>query len=211
MKIPPIFPKTASILLALAGSVSGLQADTITGIISFSGTTTIDSSSFVTGTRFTSFQNVFVGAPSALTGDYLGTSSSAVTMTPFTWMPATASTPINPLWTFLSGGLTYSFNLSALHEDYASPTGLLLSGLGTAYITGVGVDKKMSDGSWNFSAQTLGFSTFTFSSSTASSTDAPAPLVSDGGSTAILLSGALLLGLGVVGRKPFDRKVAQLA
>jgi len=129
--------KTTSVILALTGSALSLQAIPvpISGAISFSGTSTIDGTSFVTATRFTEFESVFVGAPSALSGDYVGTSGAAVIMTPFTWSPSTASTPINPLWTFISGGNTYSFDLSVLHEDFASPTGLLLSGLGTAAVS----------------------------------------------------------------------------
>ena len=188
--------KTTSTILAFAGFASSLQAIPITGSISFSGTSTIDDTSFVTATAFTSFQEVFVGAPSALSGAYVGTSGAAVTMAPFIWAPPTASTPIHPLWTFVSGGDTYSFDLSVLHEDYASPTGLLLSGLGTAHITGPGLDELDTTGNWNFSAQTMGLATFTFSSTTT----VPAQSVPDGGSTVLLLGGTLV-GLGFVARK----------
>ena len=198
MKINLIPIKTASILLAVAGFALHLQAvpSPISGAISFSGTSTIDSTSFVTATRFTSFQDVFVGAPSALSGDYVGTSAAEVTMKTFIWAPPTASTPINPLRTFVSGGNTYSFDLSVLHVDYASPTGILLSGLGTAHITGAGVDKQDTTGNWNFSAQTLGVASFTFSSTTT----VAAQGVPDGGSSVAML-GAAFLGLGWIKRK----------
>ena len=156
----------------------------------------MDTTSFVTATRFTLFQDVSVGAPSALSGDYVGTSGATVTLVPFIWDPPTASTPLNPLWSFVSGGNTYSFDLSVLHEDFASPTGLLLSGLGTAHITGPGVEKLDTSGHWNFSAQTLGLATFTFSSTTT----VPPPAVPDGGASVVLLGGSLL-GLGLMGRK----------
>lgn len=198
MQINLICPKTASLVLAVAGLTLNSQAipTPITGDISFSGTATINSTSFVTATGFTWFQDVFVGAPSALTGDYAGTSGAAVTMQSFIWAPPTASTPINPLWTFVSGGNTYSFDLSVLHVDYASPTGLLLSGLGTAHITGQGLEKLDTTGNWNFSAQTLGGASFTFSSTTT----VAAQGVPDGGSTGALL-GATFLGLGWFKRK----------
>ena len=190
--------KTAAIYLAITGFTISLQAipTPISGAISFSGTSSIDASSFVTATRFTSFQDVFVGAPSALSGDYTGTSGAAVTVTPFIWAPPTASTPINPLWTFMSGGLSYSFNLSVLHQDTVSPDGLLLSGLGTARITGPGVDKLDTSGSWSFSAQSLGLSTFTFSSTTM----VPPVSVPEAGTTLGMLGG-VLLGLGLMSRK----------
>ncbi len=189
-------PKTTCILLALAGFALSAQAIPIAGVISFSGTSTIDGTSFVTATKFISFQDVSVGAESALAGDYAGTSGAAVTMTPFTWAPPTASTPINPLWSFMSGGRTYSFDLSVLHQDYASATGLLLSGFGTAHITGPGSDKTDTEGHWNFSAQTLNVATFTFSSTTT----VPPPSVPDGGTTVLLLGGSLC-GLALIKRK----------
>ena len=187
-----------SVILAISGFALSAQAVPIpvSGNISLSGTVTMDGTSFVSSTKFTAFQNVTVGAPSALSGSYVGTSGSAVTVTPFTWSPPTASTPINPLWSFVYNGDIYSFNLSVLHEDYASPTGLLLSGLGTAFITGPGVNYLATAGIWDFSAQTEGQSTFTFSSTTV----VPASSVPDGGSTAAMM-GASLIGLGILGRK----------
>jgi hypothetical protein len=197
MKINLMSLKTASLLLAVTGFALNLQAipTSISGNISLSGTVSIDGTSFVTATRFTSFESVFVGGESALSGDYVGTSGAAVTITPYTWSPPTASTPVSPLWTFMSGGNTYSFDLNVLHMDYASPTGLLLSGLGTARITGPGLEKLDTTGHWDFSAQTLGLSTFTFSSTTTVPTSVP-----DGGSTVAML-GATMLGLGWMKRK----------
>ncbi len=197
MKPTLISLNTTGLILAITGFSLSVQAipTPISGSISISGTSTIDGTSFVAATRFTAFENVFVGAPSALSGDYVGTSGAAVTVTPFIWSPPTASTPIVPLWTFVSGGNTYSFDLSVLHADYASPTGLLLSGLGTAYITGPGLDKLDTTGHWDFSAQTLGLSTFTYSSTTTVPVGVP-----EGGTTVAMLGGAFL-GLGLMGRK----------
>lgn len=199
MKTTLIPLKLAGLALALSGFTLSVQAipTPITGAISFSGTSSMDGTSFVTATQFTSFENVFVGAPSALSGDYVGTAGADVTMTPFTWAPTTASTPINPLWSFAIGGLTYSFDLSVLHEDFASTTGILLSGLGTAHITGTGVDKMDTSGNWSFSAQSLDLATFTFSSTTAA---APQHGVPDGGTTVVML-GSALLGLQLIRRK----------
>ncbi len=205
MKTNITSPKITSIILAISGLALSAQAIStpISGNISFSGTTTIDSTSFVTATRFLSFQNVVVGAPSALSGDYVGTSGAAVTVTPFIWSPPTASTPLNPLWTFVSGGNTYSFDLSILHVDYASPTGLLLSGLGTGLITGPGMEKLNTTGTWDFSSQTLGQTSFTFSSTTT----VPSAAVPDGGSTVAML-GASLLGLSIMKRKQIVSKAS---
>jgi hypothetical protein len=195
-------PKIASLILAVSGFALSAEAVpiAISGNLSFAGTTTIDSSSFVTATKFLSFQNVVVGAPSSLSGDYVGTSGAAVTVTPFTWSPPTTSTPLDPLWSFISGGDTYSFDLSVLHLDYASPTGLLLSGIGTALITGPGLEDLATTGTWDFSSQTLGLTSFTFSSTTLVPSS-----VSDSGSTLIML-GASLLGFGLINRKQIIAK-----
>ena len=205
MKIPILSLKAASLILAVAGFASNSQAIPITGALSFSGTATMDGTSFLTATKFISFQDVDVGALSSLSGSYTGTSGATVTMTPFTWNPPTASTPINPLWTFISGGDTYSFDLRALHLDFASTTGLLLSGLGTAHITGPGLNYQDTSGYWDFSSQTLGLATFTFSSTTTDTSSVP-----DGGSTALLLGGSLI-GLCAVGRKAGRLKTLALA
>jgi len=195
MKIPILSLKASGLLVAVAGFALTSQAIPITGAISFSGTATMDGTSFLTATRFISFQDVDVGAASSLSGSYVGTTGAAVTVTPFTWNPPTASTPINPLWTFVSGGNTYSFDLGVMHVDFASPTGLFLSGLGTAHIIGPGSVYSATSGHWDFSSQTLGLATFTFSSTTTVPINVP-----DGGSTAILLGGSLL-GLCAVSRK----------
>jgi hypothetical protein len=157
---------------ALTGSLQA-SLTSIDGTISFSGTATADTGNFLTATKFTLFQDVVVGASTSLFGDYLGASGAVVTVTPFTWNPPNASTPINPLWTFNSGGLTYSFDLSSLHEDYASTKVLVLSGIGTSLITG----KLATAGEWSLTTQTDGESTFTFSSTTGSSVPEPSTLI----------------------------------
>jgi hypothetical protein len=168
MKRKLTYIKAAGMILAIWGLASGAQAipTPISGAISFSGSSTIDGDNFVTATTFLDFAEVTVGSSLTLSGDYVGTSGATVDLTPFTWSPSTASTPIDPLWSFTYGDNTYSFSLSVLHSDYVSPTSLLLSGEGTAHIVGPGVEKLDTSGIWNFSAQTLGESTFTFSSTT---------------------------------------------
>lgn len=192
--IKPI--KALCTVLAISGFSLSVHAIPIAGNLSLAGTVTMNGTSFLSATKFTSFEDVTVGGASALDGAYVGTSGAAVTVTPFTWSPPTASTPINPLWTFVSGGNIYSFDLSVLHMDYASPTGLLLSGLGTAHITGPGLDYTATTGTWDFSAQTQGLSTFTYSSTTVITPSS----VPDGGST-VALFGASMIGLGLMGRK----------
>jgi hypothetical protein len=190
---------TAASLL-LVGLTSSLLAipSSIEGNISFSGSATTDTTSLSTSTRFLSFREVTVGTPATTSGDYLGTNGSEVTMTPFSWNPTNASIPINPLWTFVSGGNTYSFNLNTMNVDYVSPTALFLSGFGTASISGPGLEKLDTPGLWNFSGQTLGDNSFTFSSSNLVPT--PPSRVPDNGMTVTML-GLSLLGFGFLKRK----------
>ncbi len=187
-----------SIILAISGFALDAQATSIpiTGNILISGTITMNGPNFVTATAFTGFQDVTVGGPSAVSGDYIGTSGSAVTVTPFTFAPTTASTPVDPLWSFTYNGDTYSFDLAVLVENYAAPNGILLSGTGTAYITGPGTDYQPTSGTWDFSSQSEDLSSFTYSSTTI----VPAQSVPDGGST-LALMGASMIGLVVIRRK----------
>lgn len=199
MKTTSIFLPTTALLLVLTGlpMVANAVPVPIDGIVSFTGSATMDGTGFTTATKFLNFAGVVVGSASTLTGDYAGTSGAAVSMTPFTWSPTSASLPVIPLWTFVSGGLTYSFDLSALQKDFASANGLFLSGLGTARITGPGVDYLETSGHWDFTAQTFGQSSFTFSSSSL----VPFPRkVADGGTT-LALFGTGLCGLAFVSRR----------
>ena len=198
MKTNPYLPIAVHGLLftALTGSLYAIPTS-INGNMSFSGSATTDSSSLLSATKFLSFQELSVGSPSTVSGDYALTSGAAVTMTPFTWNSAGASTPINPLWSFISSGITYSFNLTSLHMDFVSSTALVLSGIGTAFITGPGTDKLPTTGLWNFTGQTLGVSSFTFSSSADVAAKQNLP---DGGTTVALL-GCGMLGLSLLRRK----------
>jgi hypothetical protein len=144
----------------------------IDGTISFAGTATADNNNLLDATKFTSFTDVTVGAASSLFGAYAGTAGASVTVTPFTFNPPNASTPIDPLWTFTSGGDTYTFDVLSLVEDYATPTALVLSGMGTAMITGPGSDYESTTGEWSLTAQTFGDSAFTFSDTTTAATSA---------------------------------------
>lgn len=141
----------------------------ISGTVSFAGTATANNSNLMDATEFTSFTDVTVGAPSSLFGAYVGTSGASVTVTPFTWNPPTASTPINPFWTFSSGGDTYSFEVLTLVENFVTPSELVLSGMGTASITGPGTSYSSTTGEWSLTTQTFGDAAFTFSDTTTAS------------------------------------------
>jgi hypothetical protein len=194
MKTKPILALAVGTVLitALTGSV---QAVPIAGVISFSGSASTDNSNLATATKFLTFGTVTVGQEAGLSGDYAGTAGEAVTFTPFTFDPVGASLPVAPLWTFMSGGNTYSFTLESLNVDFVSPDFLSLSGFGTASITG----KDDTVGLFLLSGQTFsGEANFTFSAS--AEVPAPGTNVPDGGTTALLL-GFSVLGFGFLRRK----------
>jgi len=192
----------AIVLTAFTGSGNSVPTS-INGIISFSGSATVNGTNLEDATSFLSFGPVTVGSSATVTGDYTGTAAASANFTPFTWDPVGASLPVQPLWSFASEGNTYAFNLGSLKVDYVSPTALVLSGFGTASVTGPGLEKTDTAGLWILSGQTLGSSSFTFSATTM----VPPPTtggqsVPDGGTT------ALLLGLGVCGVGWLRRKTA---
>jgi hypothetical protein len=150
----------------------------ITGGISLSGGYATDSGNLNTATAFTSFSGVFVSSVSgSYSGVPTGMASPSVTQNPFSFNPFNG--PITPLWTFVSGMSTYSFDLTTLSSrQQPGDDTLTLKGTGTLKITGF----TDTAGSWLFTANQAG-GTFSFSSSNAA--------VPDSGSAVALLGIAL--------------------
>ena len=164
------------------------QAVPIVGGISLAGGYTTNTGNVNTATAFTGFPMVFVISVSgSYSGVGTGMSSPSVTMNPFTFNPFSGA--ITPLWTFMSAGNTYSFDLTALtsRQQTGNDT-LTLFGTGTLHITGF----TDTPGNWNFTANQAG-DTFSFSSSNS------AAGVPDSGS-AVALLGIALAGIEGVRR-----------
>src|SRR6266404_7337887 len=111
------------------------QAVPITGGISLAGNYVTNTGNLNTATAFTSFPAVFVMSVSgSYTGVGTGVSSPSVTMNGFSFNPFSSS--VTPLWTFMSGLSTYSFDLTALTlVDHSIVNALTLQGTGTLHIT----------------------------------------------------------------------------
>jgi len=164
------------------------QAVPIVGGISLAGGYTTNTGNVNTATAFTGFPMVFVISVSgSYSGVGTGMSSPSVTMNGFTFNPFSGA--ITPLWTFMSAGNTYSFDLTALtsRQQTGNDT-LTLFGTGTLHITGF----TDTPGNWNFTANQAG-DTFSFSSSNS------AAGVPDSGS-AVALLGIALAGIEGVRR-----------
>jgi hypothetical protein len=63
--------------------------------------------------------------------------------------------PVNPLWSFMFGGNTYSFNLSSLTNGHVVSDALSFSGTGTLFATGF--DPTPATFSMNGSGQNFSF------------------------------------------------------
>jgi len=186
-------PSKTILTLLVIGLVScGLfsqqaQAVPITGGISLAGGYVTNTVNLNTATAFTSFPFALVtGVSGSYTGVGTGLGSPLVTMNPFTFNPFNG--PITPLWTFMSAGSTFSFDLTALTSILQpGDDTLTLKGTGTLHIT------NFTDtvGSWVFTAN-QGGDTFSFSSSNGAA-------VPDSGS-AVALLGIALAGIEGVRR-----------
>jgi hypothetical protein len=164
------------------------QAVPITGGISLAGGYATDTGNINTAKAFTSFSSVIV---TSVSGSYTGVptagnpGSPSVTMNPFSFNPFSAS--VTPLWTFMSAGSTYSFDLTVLSSRLQpGDNTLTLKGTGTLNITNF----DPTPGTWVFTANQAS-DTFSFSSSNGA--------VPDSGS-AVALLGIALAGIEGVRR-----------
>jgi hypothetical protein len=157
------------------------QAAPITGEIHFAGLWTPSGGpiSTATGIDFSTFQVVLDG-----TGTYAGLAGTGATFNDFTFAPFGGS--VVPLWSFSSGGVDYSFDLTAVAVAFQSGTELALTGSGVLHATGF--EDIAAD--WDFTGNS-GSVLFSFS---ADNVAVPEP-------TSIALVGLGLMGLTAAGTK----------
>jgi hypothetical protein len=184
------------VLAAVAATVcftAGVQATSVSGSITFVGGVTLDTSSSGTATEVTGFTGAGgTGLPSVLTdsGSFATFVADGATVTfPATWTFASGDN--TSFWTV--GGFTFELFSSII----SSQPGNSVSVTGSGQITGNGF--TATAGTFNFSTQdpssgtdSNGNAVFSFSASSGS--------VPDGGTTMMLLGGALM-GLGLIKRK----------
>ena len=186
------FLSLAGALLAFAGAniasaIPIVGTAEISGVLELNDDVLGDASAALGGTGTVSLTS---------TGHYSSTAGAAVSFAGFSWNPS--STPVEDLWSFSSGGWTYSFDLLSLNVLTHSATFLDISGTGLLFIEGAGspFDAEGTVGTWTFqinnSAGSHPEALFQFTSSNTS--------VPDGGTTAALL-GLGLVGLGAISRR----------
>lgn len=123
-------------------------------------------------------------------GSFAGTAGASVGISSFMLNPV--STPISPLWSFMVGDLTYSFDLLGMTVKVNNLGLLYITGTGLLSITGDGSSYDETAGTWIYADSKFGF----LSSNTADSGSTPnvpgtVNSVPDGGMTIILLGVAL--------------------
>jgi hypothetical protein len=169
-------------ILAL-GMVIAAQAIPITGAIDMSGTATLNSMFLGNATAASAFTGVTVGG--APTGTFAGTFGASVTWSAFSWP---SNVLVAPLWTFVFGANTYSFDLAHVSVFSQSNEFLNLTGSGTFHVTGF----DDTPGFWSFTISNPGGGPhpnfeFTFANSQT------ATGVPDGGMTVALLGIAFVV------------------
>jgi VPDSG-CTERM motif len=167
------------------------QAQAFSGEIQFGGKAQASGSSCTACDTTITFTNpgwTVIGA----NGDYSGTEGSATTFNGFSFtgdgVSATLDAAVTPQWTFMSGGVTYSFDLNALTSAHVQPGSMAFTGTGEAFVNG----NSVGDATWSLQGSSSGF-VFRLASSTTAVTP-------DGGS-AVALLGIALAGIEVVRRK----------
>ena len=182
--------KIAGAAVAALAVTASLHAAPITGGVAIGGDYTSDATggNLMTATTITTIPGTFTA--SDLSGTFAsGTITDITFASPITVNPAGNLVPNKVLWTLKIGTTTYTFTVNSETQTVDVPTDLSLTGAGT-----------FSDNAGDASVAgtyTLGFTATggTFSFSGDNQVNVP-----DGGTTAMLLGGALM-GLGLLKRK----------
>ena len=187
------------LIVAIAGGmmVHAVQAIPLTGSVTFAGGVTLDTGSAATATAVTGWDGpggagtmpIVISA----SGDFvlLAPLFSAVTFTsPYVLDTAV---PHPTLWSTVNGAVL-DLTFSTITSQGVGPGGAFVTAGGMGVLTALGFDP--TPGTWSFSTQDPSAGTpplFSFSASSGA-------VVPDGGTTLILL-GAALSALGLIGRK----------
>lgn len=134
----------------------------------------------------------------ALTGGALATFNT-ISYTG-TGTSASLTSPVDPLWSFKVGGISYSFDLTSLLDASVSASSISLSGVGTAFVTGY----DATEATWSLEGSGVNEKFQIDFSATSTSgngnNNGGGSTVPDGGTTIIML-GLALGACGLFARK----------
>ena len=189
----------ATMALGLVANVQGAAMGTMTGSVTISGTAFANGADFNSSTAFTSFTGVTVS--SGASGTFVGLiGGTAVAMTPFTYGAGGVGTVIampGLIWITTPAGSLYDLSLTSATIEARTQNSMTIDGIGMFHVSPDLNGNTWTDtaGYWYFtttgSAGTFGFS---------ASDNTQLPNVPDGGTTALLLGGAISM-LALIRRK----------
>ena len=196
MRKSPFLVALTFVVMLGSMSASEARASSISGEIFFTGSAVLKlgaaNSTFALADGI-DFTNPIQILEAISTGDYAGlaaattaTFTDLVGGSAFGVVGTTGPLAVDPLWTFVDGGLTYEFNLSTVISNAVVAGARVIEGSGTATITGF----DPTPGYWQLSTSGRN-ATVSFSS---------VATVPDGGATVAFL-GLALLGISVVRAK----------
>jgi len=182
------FALSIALVVAMMAVATEAKASSITGGISFIGSATPTGGSDWSNATGVHFDNPAFAING--TGSYSSVGVGITTFNDFTYDPGLSPSPVD-LWTFNSGGLTYSFDLdtltSVVKAGSADASSVVVYGTGLLHITGL--DDTI--GTFVFSGNSAN-SSFSFSASDGAKVPEPA---------SVFLLGTGLLGIAVFSQR----------
>jgi hypothetical protein len=161
----------------------------ITGEIHFAGLWAPTGGSGILNAKGIDFSSGGYQIVLAATGDLVAPVATPVVFQNFTFDPVLSPSPVVSLWSFSNGGVSYSFDLTAVAVAFQSGTQLVLTGKGILHATGF----ENTEADWDFTGNSGG-TLFSFS---ADNVAVPEPITVG------------LLGLGLIGLTAAGTKQAR--